>query len=98
MQEAINVGLAALHEQPGKPLVYEADGRPARGVDAGWEPLASEVPPRLPRDGEACCPLVPVFPPLGFERDWVVDALDRPDSEAARLLVDGRTAGFGSRT
>jgi hypothetical protein len=89
---------ATLRETPYWLLVYDADGRPGRGVDARLEPLASEIPPRLLRDGETDCPLVPLFPPVGVPREAVVADLVRQVSEAARLLGEGPTAGFGSRT
>lgn len=88
---------AAMRETPYWLLVYDADGRPARGVDARLEPLAAEIPPRLLRDGETGCPLVPLFPPAGVDRDAVVADLVRQVSEVARLLGEGPTAGFGSR-
>ena len=34
-------------------------------MDARLERLASEIPPRLLRDGATGCPLVPLFPILG---------------------------------
>ena len=88
---------ATQRETPFWLLVYDADGRPARGVDARLEPLASEIPPRLLRDGETGCPLVPLFPAVGVSRDAVLADLVRQVSEVARLLGEGPTAGFGSR-
>ena len=88
---------ATLRETPYWLLVYDAGGRPARGVDARLEPLASEIPPRLLRDAETDCPLVPLFPPVGVDRAAVLAELVRQVSEVARLLGEGPTAGFGSR-
>ena len=88
---------ATVRETPYWLLVYDSDGRPARGVAARLEPLASEIPPRLLLDGETGCPLVPLFPPVGVERDAVLADLVRQVSEVARLLGEGPTAGFGSR-
>jgi hypothetical protein len=42
--------------------------------------------------------LVPLFPPVGVEREAVVADLVRQVSEVARLLGEGPTAGFGSRS
>ena len=88
---------ATLRETPYWLLVYDTDGRPARGVEVRLEPLASELPPRLLRDGETDCPLVPLFPPVGVDRNAVLSELVRQVSEVARLLGEGPTAGFGSR-
>jgi hypothetical protein len=88
---------ATLRETPFWLLIYDSDGRPARGADARLERLASEIPPRLLRDDATGCPLVPLFPPVGVGRDEVLAALARQISEVARLLGEGPTAGFGSR-
>ena len=88
---------ATLRETPYWLLIYDAEGRLARGVDARLEPLASEIPPRLLRDAETDCPLVPLFPPVGVDRAAVLAELVRQVSEVARLLGEGPTAGFGSR-
>lgn len=88
---------ATLRETPYWLLVYDTDGRPARGVDGRLEPLASEIPPRLLRDADTGCPLVPLFPPIGFSREAALSELVRQVSEVARFLGEGPTAGFGSR-
>jgi hypothetical protein len=88
---------ATLRETPFWLLVYDASGRPALGVDARLERLASEIPPRLLRDIETGCPLVPLFPSVGVEREAVLAGLVEQVSEVARLLGEGPTVGFGSR-
>jgi hypothetical protein len=88
---------ATLRETPFWLLVYDLDGAPARGTEARLERLASDIPPRLLRDVETDCPLVPLFPPVGVEREAVVSELARRVDEVARLLGEGPTAGFGSR-
>jgi hypothetical protein len=88
---------ATLRDTPYWLLVYDLDGRPGRGAVARLEVLASEIPPRLLRDEATGCPLVPLFPPVGVEREAVVEGLVRQVSEVARLLGEGPTAGFGSR-
>jgi len=88
---------ATLRETPFWLLVYDTDGRPARSVDARLEPLASEIPPRLLRDTDTGCPLVPLFPPIGVSREAVLSELVRQVSEVARFLGEGPTSGFGSQ-
>ena len=89
---------ATLRETPFWLLVYDAEGQPARGVEARLAPLAAEIPPRLLRDAETGCPLVPLFPPMGVDREAVLADLERQVVEVARLLGEGPTAGFGTRT
>jgi hypothetical protein len=86
-----------LRETPFWLLIYDASGRPALGLDARLERLASEIPPRLLRDIDTGCPLVPLFPPVGVEREAVLSGLVEQVSEVARLLGEGPTVGFGSR-
>ena len=88
---------ARLCETPFWRLVYDASGRPARGADARLERSASAIPPRLLRDTETGCPLVPLFPSVGVDRAAVLTGPVERASEAARLLGEGPTAGFGSR-
>ncbi|MCC7368905.1 MAG: hypothetical protein IT306_10810 [Chloroflexi bacterium] len=87
---------AALRETPFWLLVYDADGRPARGVEARLGALASEIPPRLLRDAESDAPLVPLIPPVGVDREAVLSELERQVEAVARLLGEGPTTGFGS--
>lgn len=87
---------ATLRETPFWLLVYGTDGRPACGADARLEPLAAELPPRVLRDAETGCPLVPLFAPTGADRETVVAELFGQVAEVARLLGEGPTAGFGS--
>jgi hypothetical protein len=87
---------ATARETPYWLLIYDVDGRPARGA-ARLEPPTSKIPPRLLRDGVTVCPLVPLFPPVGVDRDAVLADLVRLVSEVARLLGEGPMAGFCSR-
>lgn len=87
---------ASLRETPFWLLIYDAEGRPARGVDARLGRLASEAPPRLLRDSETDAPLVPLFPRVGVDREAVLADLERQVVEVARLLGEGPTSGFGS--
>lgn len=87
---------ATLRETPFWLLVYDASRRPARGAEPRLDPLASEIPPRLLRDPETGCPLVPLFPPVGAERATVLAELSRQVEEVVRLLGETPTAGFGS--
>ena len=60
---------ATLREMPFWLLIYDAEDRPARGVDARLGTLASEAPPRVVRDPETDAPLVPLFPRVGVVID-----------------------------
>jgi hypothetical protein len=61
------------------------------------ERLASEILPRLLRDTETGCPLVPLCPSVGVDRAAILAGLVERVSEVARLLGAGPAAGFGSR-
>lgn len=87
---------ATLRETPFWLLVYDAARRPARGVETRLAPLASEIPPRLLRDGETGAPLIPLFPPLGVDREAVLSELERQISTVARLLGEGPTSEIGA--
>jgi hypothetical protein len=87
---------ATLRETPFWLLIYDAERRPAHGVDARLGALASEVPPRLLRDSETDAPLVPLFPRIGVGREAVLADLERQVEEVARLLGESPTSGFGS--
>ena len=86
---------ATVRETPFWLLIYDAEDRPARGVDARLGTLASEAPPRALRDSETDAPLVPLFPRVGVDREAVLADLERQVEEVARLLGEGPTSGFG---
>jgi hypothetical protein len=89
---------ATLRETPFWLLIYDAEGRPARGVDARLDALAREVPPRVLRDSATDAPVVPLFPPVGVDRGGVLADLERQVEEVARLLGEGPTSTFGAST
>jgi hypothetical protein len=87
---------ATLRDTPFWLLIYDLDGQPARWAEARLERLGSEIPPRLLRDAVAGGVVVPLFPPVGVDREAVVAVLAEQVSEVARLLGESPTTGFGS--
>ncbi len=89
---------ATLRETPFWLLTYETAGRPARGVAARLALLAAEVPPRVARDAETGCSVVPLFAPTGADGDTVLAEPVGQVAEVACLLGEGPISGFGSPT
>lgn len=87
---------ATLRDTPFWLLIYDLDGQPARWAEPRLERLASEIPPRLLRDAETGGAVVPLFPPVGVDREAVLAGLAEQVSEVARLLGESPTTGFGS--
>jgi hypothetical protein len=87
---------ATLRDTPFWLLIYDLDGQPARLAEDRLERLGSEIPPRLLRDAETGGVVVPLFPPVGVDREAVLAGLAEQVLEVARLLGESPTTGFGS--